>query len=371
MSSVRPVAVLHQGHAPPPLSGGRKPLKRGGYTDSSADIAHALLELGVPVVCPTPEPVPEVDLGWSFPDTAAGISNALAAGASVLWANTVLYAAHPLVDFLAQDLALIGHDPAKVELFDDKHYAKRTLAAAGCQVVEGVMVAKKADEGSVAINALSEEVLASRGVRFPAVLKPVRGRGSEGVSVVASIEELHHAARALFAQRSVINGTDESTFGKAALVENFLPGTEVTISVLPPGIYRTRGRAQRCDYWALPLLERTGHTEGVIPYTGTIPAVINSRAITEGNRALRRCVESCLRAAKTMEARALLRIDCRADEDGVYRIFDINLKPNLTGPDRPGREAQISLVAMAAREFGWTYAELVQNLLEQRWAASR
>ena len=45
-----------------------------------------------------------------------------------------------------------------------------------------------------------------------------------------------------------------------------------------------------------------------------------------------------------------MRIDCRADRDGEYRIFDLNMKPNVTGVGRPGRADQDSLSLIAARD---------------------
>jgi hypothetical protein len=70
----------------------------------------------------------------------------------------------------------------------------------------------------------------------------------------------------------------------------------------------------------------------------------------------------------------------------VYYIFDINLKPNATGPGRPGREDQASLTTMAAAGvlalfalaspicsallllgIGWDYTDLLLAMLDARW----
>lgn len=82
--SFAPVAVLYQAQAPPVIDGIRKPMKPGGYADSGADIAHELRRLGLPVVTPVAVPTAARDLDWVFPDTAAGIAQARAAGAHVL-----------------------------------------------------------------------------------------------------------------------------------------------------------------------------------------------------------------------------------------------------------------------------------------------
>jgi D-alanine-D-alanine ligase len=55
------------------------------------------------------------------------------------------------------------------------------------------------------------------------------------------------------------------------------------------------------------------------------------------------------------------------DRNGAWKLFDLNMQPNLTGPGRPGREEQDSLVAIAAGAIGWSYVDLLKNLLEQAW----
>ncbi|MCP3097848.1 hypothetical protein LZ198_03050 [Myxococcus sp. K15C18031901] len=76
---------------------------------------------------------------------------------------------------------------------------------------------------------------------------------------------------------------------------------------------------------------------------------------------------NCVEAARCVEARAPIRIDCRADAEGVFRLFDLNLKPNMTGAGRPGREDQDSLSAIAARAMGWSCADLLLHMLADAW----
>jgi hypothetical protein len=90
------VAVLYQAVPPPTLDGICEPLKPGGYSDSGADIAYALLNHGRFVATPIPRPAPSRDLDWVFPDTCEGITAALQSGADILWTNTVHFKAHPL-----------------------------------------------------------------------------------------------------------------------------------------------------------------------------------------------------------------------------------------------------------------------------------
>jgi hypothetical protein len=48
-------------------------------------------------------------------------------------------------------------------------------------------------------------------------------------------------------------------------------------------------------------------------------------------------------------------------------LFDANLKPNLTGAGRPGRDDQDSLTMIAARALGWSYGDLVEEILRTAW----
>ena len=60
-----------------------------------------------------------------------------------------------------------------------------------------------------------------------------------------------------------------------------------------------------------------------------------------------------------------------ATKDGKYYLFDLNMKPNLTGPGRPDRDNRDSLIAMAARAAGWSYTDLLLNMLAQSWTLGR
>lgn len=52
---------------------------------------------------------------------------------------------------------------------------------------------------------------------------------------------------------------------------------------------------------------------------------------------------------------------------GPYFLFDLNMKPNLTGPGRPGRGDQDSLVTMASASIGWDYTDFLMVMLTHSW----
>ncbi|KAI4913376.1 hypothetical protein J4E85_010830 [Alternaria conjuncta] len=211
------VAVLYQELDPPLINGVRKPKKPGGYIDSSADIAHALTHQHhspITVVTPVSTPDPRNDADWCFGDSEAGVTRALEKGATHLWANTILFAEHPLqtadsLTSVAEKLMIVGQPPKLVEQCDDKAFVNNLLRARG-----GFTLPYSHDVHD-------EEDLAAvlrADLRYPVVAKPVRGRGSHGVRVCRSEEELIEHCRDLLGEDAYV------------IVEDFLAGQEVTVT---------------------------------------------------------------------------------------------------------------------------------------------
>lgn len=367
-----PVALLYQAVAPPEIDGIRKPMKPGGYRDSGADIAFNLRAAGVSVVTPRDSPDPTEPLDWVFPDTAEGIAEALSRGARILWANTVLFSGHPLEDIAGRGVRVVCHPPASVDRYDDKWFTRMELLGAGCPVPAAVRVGRTDGGDLLSVDALSEARLEERGLRLPLVVKPVRGRGSEGVSVVRSLEELQRAASALLTAKDPALGT--SRYGEWIILERFLPGTELTVTVLPPGTYDFSGVERTFEeHWVLPPIRRFAHQGDIAPYNGLVAVVENSVRLSDEERqlpALRRLEAACALAARAVGARAFIRIDCRADERGEFLLFDLNMKPNMTGPGRPGRDDQDSLCSLSALGVGWSYTDLLLIVLRHAWRLS-
>ncbi|MBX7215003.1 MAG: hypothetical protein K1X39_13400 [Thermoflexales bacterium] len=346
----QPVAVLHQAAPAPAVRGARKPMKRGGYRDSGADIAFILRRAGIQVITPEPRPRADRDTGWTFPDTEEGVREALAAGATVLWANTVLHADHPLTHLTPRSgVRIVGQPAGVVERYDDKFVTNALLREAGLPVADSWLIADDAE-------------LPPAEAGYPLVVKPNRGRGSEGVRVVADPAACQEQVRALRAA---------GRFGQVCMAEAYLPGIECAVTVMPPGRYEVGiAEARFSEPWALPPVIRLNHIDGVAPYSGDEPVSANSRLIDAEERMGMRyaaLLRQCERAAALIGARAPIRLDCREDAAGVLRLFDANMKPNMTGPGRPGRDDQDSLTAIAARAVGWSYDELLVNMLRQAW----
>ncbi len=346
----QPIAILYQALPPPVIGGLRKDAKPGGYSDSGADIGFCLRTRGFDVVTPSPNASPATPMDWVFPDTADGIRAACDAGAALLWANTVVFEGHPIADVSATHW-IVGQLPAAQQAADDKFATNARLRDAGLPVPPAILVAPDARDGVAALRATTEEALRRQGLTFPLIVKPVRGRGSQGVTLVRTLAALLADAHALIAS---------GRFGDEIIVEQYLSGAEMTVTVLP----------EQNGYRALPPVLRFNHHDGVAPYNGLVAVTRNSRALTaEEQRAptVVTMMAQCVRAAALMKARAPIRIDCRGDADGTLALFDLNLKPNLTGAGRPGRDDQDSLTTMAARAIGWSYGDLLENILGSAW----
>ncbi|KAH6655686.1 D-alanine--D-alanine ligase [Truncatella angustata] len=342
------VAVLYQALEPPVVNGVRKPKKPGGYQDSGADIAWTLRNAGTNVVTPAAKPDPGSHEGWCFPDTEDGILEAVDKGVTHFWANTILFADHPLQTSIRlnrseKDIRVVGQPPRFVQVYDDKNLVNEILRAS-----KNLKLPKAALVGN--LSALREAVAPKGPLSFPIVGKPVRGRGSHGVAVCQTPEALErHAGDLLEESLSII-------------LEEYLSGQEGTVTVMPPS-------RERPDYWAMPVVVRYNHVNGIAPYNGNVAVTANSRTVTDEEAAqdstFETVAEQCVQVARLLRCTAPIRIDIRRFKDASeFALFDVNMKPNMTGPGRPGREDQASLTAIAANGLGWDYAMLLRHILD-------
>lgn len=314
-----------------------------GYKDSCADIAYCLSTCPstisptqrISVVTPVPHPdvQKDDDYVWCFPDTEAGILDAIAKGATHLWANTILFASHPLqtstaLDEFAKDVKVVGQPPLQVEMFDDKAFVNDLLrdhrsGDDGCRVPTFTMpkgwtlcdpsstTSATTPDGSTNLsNDRLREYITSLTLPYPVVGKPIRGRGSHGVKVCHSLEEMITHAASLFAESPRI------------MVEEYLAGDEGTVTVLPAPSStppqkdsENENESRKKKYTALPVVLRTNHHAGIAPYNGTVAVSENSRAITAAEAALDRAyalVQSeCESAAELLQPTGVIRIDVR------------------------------------------------------------
>ncbi|MFT4056544.1 MAG: biotin carboxylase [Novosphingobium sp.] len=341
------IAILYQAIEPPVIDGQRKDAKPGGYSDSGADMGVALRSIGCTMVTPVAEPDPTSVFDWVWPDTPEGIDAALAAGATLLWANTVVFDGHP-IEAASHRAWVVSPDPRTMQEVDDKAATNARLAAEGLPVAGSWVVDGAASD--------IEAQLAAFTGHLPLVVKPLRGRGSQGVSVARSLGEM------IAGTRAIVEG---GKFGTAIMIEQFLPGQEITITVMPAA-----AREGETKPFALPPVRRFDQHDDVAPYNGDVPVSTNSAAMTGeecADPAIVAVTAACERAAQIIGIRTPMRIDCRQDAAGAYLLFDVNIKPNLTGAGRPGRDNEDSLSTIAAAAVGWRYADLLVAAIRGAW----
>jgi len=125
------------------------------------------------------------------------------------------------------------------------------------------------------------------------------------------------------------------------------------------------------NYWHLPPVKRFNHHNGIAPYSGVVLVVENSKLLSSvelQDPTYQKTMRDCERAGQIIKSLAPIRIDCRRiAQGGPFSLFDLNMKPNITGPGLPGHDNQDSLVSLSARGIGWTYSDLLKNILRQAW----
>lgn len=283
-----------------------------GYQDSGADIAYTLRQKGISILTPQSNPDPLVQEGWCFSDTTSGIVDALERGATHLWANTILFASHPLqiaseLDPWESQVYVVGQPPKLVENFDDKAYLNGKLRELGGFTLPREWLVTKSESGLDDLDNVLKSI-----TRYPIVAKPVRGRGSYGVKVCRSETQLRSHVSSLLDESPIV------------MLEEFLAGEEVTITVMPPG-------PEHPQYWSLPPVTRFNHLDGIAPYNGVVAVTQNSRVVSDAEMkdpSYWKVIEECEKVAELIKATAPIRIDVRRFADGeAFAIFDINMKP--------------------------------------------
>lgn len=203
-----------------------------------------------------------------------------------------------------------------VELFDDKRYVNDVLRAHGSFTVPRGWVLTE-PEGP---RDLEAQLNALR-LPYPIVGKPIRGRGSYGVKVCDSMQELHEHVNTLFKDSPMI------------MLEEYLKGEESTVTVMPPS-------SDKSDYWAMPIVTRFNHEKGIAPYNGVVAVTSNSRVVTPDeyaqDPAYATVARECEAAARLLRLTAPIRIDVRRYDDkpgSKFALFDVNMKPVCQYPN--------------------------------------
>lgn len=168
------------------------------------------------------------------------------------------------------------------------------------------------------------------GLKLPCVVKPPAEGSTMGVTIVRKRSEFKEALKA--ARR----------FSPVSLVESFIEGREVTVSVLDSSS-------------ALPVVEICPG-EGIYDYKAKYTAG-NAEFIVPaklGKRELKRVLSAALASYEALRCRGVVRVDMIIDAEGVPYVIEVNTVPGMT---------EMSLLPMAARSAGISYGVLVEKML--------
>ena len=166
---------------------------------------------------------------------------------------------------------------------------------------------------------------------LPLMVKPARGGSALGCTAVDKAEDLPAAMVQCF------------SYGEAALVERFVAGTEVAVTVVDTG------DGPR----ALPAVEvrpLSGVYDYAARYTaGATEYFAPARLADDGRRCRRRGSPSTPHTA--LGLRDLSRVDALVDADGARHLLEVNVAPGMT---------ETSLLPMAVDAAGLSFGALLR-----------
>lgn len=203
-------------------------------------------------------------------------------------------------------LPYVGSRAASCRLAFDKSVAKTLLRRAGVATPESVALphATFRELGAPGVISAVEQ-----GIGLPIVVKPTRGGSALGVSVVRESSDLPAAMVGAFA------------YGDVALIERFITGTEVAVTV----VESSEGPV------ALPAVEIApdgGFYDYAARYTaGTTEFHVPARL---SDAVAAACASVALTAHATLGLRDWSRTDLIVDADGTPWFLEVNVAPGMT-----------------------------------------
>ncbi|MFG3437554.1 D-alanine--D-alanine ligase [Nonomuraea sp. NPDC047897] len=230
----------------------------------------------------------------------------------------------------------VGADPDACRVAFDKPTAKAVVRSVGLRTPRSVTLPKETfhDLGATVVLGRIVDQLG-----LPLFVKPAQGGSALGASIVRTAEELPAAMVGCFA------------YGDTALIERYVEGVEVAVSVVDLG----NGPV------ALPAVEIVPD-EGVYDYAARYTAghtefFAPARLSPEAAAA---CAQTAVEAHTALRLRDVSRTDLIVDGEGQPHFLEVNVAPGMT---------ETSLLPMAVESAGLDLGDVCRALL--RNAASR
>ncbi|MEX1178404.1 MAG: D-alanine--D-alanine ligase [Nitriliruptor sp.] len=224
-------------------------------------------------------------------------------------------------------LPYTGPDVLASSLAWNKPIAQGLYARAGLAVPDRVTLSQQAfrEMGAVAV---VDRVAAALGT--PLVVKPATGGSSLGLSIVEDAARLPQAIVGAF------------SYANAVLIESFVAGTEVAVTVL--------------DGRALPAVEiqpKEGTYDFAARYTAGATEFHAPARLDDAVSA--RCAEVAVAAERAIGGRYICRADLIVSAEGEPHVLELDTSPGLT---------ETSLVPLAAQADGMNFADLCETLVD-------
>jgi D-alanine-D-alanine ligase len=203
-----------------------------------------------------------------------------------------------------------------------KERTKDVYRAAGLPVVKSIV----ADRRAVADRHLMEP---------PYVVKPVNEGSSVGVFIIRPGDNRPPAAL----------GSDTWTLSNEMMVEEYVPGRELTVSVMGDRALGVTEITTELEFYDYDAKYKTGGSRHILP--AQIPATVAEQ-----------CLELAIQAHQALGCRGVSRTDFRYDDTGSdprVILLETNTQPGMT---------PTSLVPEQAAYQGISYAKLCRWLVE-------
>lgn len=189
---------------------------------------------------------------------------------------------------------------------------------------------------------------------FPALIKPNTADGSVGITKDAVVETKAEA-------RDYLDWLARNLPGRDVLIQEYLPGKEFGLALIgnPETGFRQLPMLE-VDFSGLPaglspILSFESKTDPDSPYWHDI-RILPAELPAERQASLGKQCESLFRR---LSLRDYGRFDFRTAADGTVRLMEVNPNPAW------GYDAKLALMAGFA---GWSYAELLEELVATAWA---
>jgi D-alanine-D-alanine ligase len=224
----------------------------------------------------------------------------------------------------------VGCDARAARLAWDKPTAKAMLREAGIPTPDWVALPhdRFSELGAVAVL----DRIADR-LGLPLMVKPAQGGSGLGAAVVREVSELPAAMVGCFA------------YDSTALVEKYVPGTDVAVSVVDLG----------AGPQALPAVEivpRNGVYDYAARYTAGLTTWHTPARLSSSVAAA--VADAALAAHSALGLRDLSRVDLIVDGDGRPHVLGVNVSPGMT---------ETSLLPLAVQAEGLEFGKVLAGLV--------